>query len=83
MIKLSLVTLSLPAVKKLTEELYKLILKPIALKIHPDAKTTEAEKQINWKKFLSHLIRFLIMLVMLFILWKLIVKIFPNLGSKK
>lgn len=78
----SFLTLAIPATKKFTIELYKTFLKPISLKLHPRPDTTEEEKTIKWKAFFSNLIRLLIILAVLFIIWKLIIKIFPALAKK-
>jgi len=75
-------SLALPATKKFTDQLYTTFLKPISLKIHPSANTTEEEKKIKWKSFFSNLFRLFIILAVLFILWKLITKIFPGLNKK-
>ena len=78
----SFISLAHPATKKFTDELYKTFLKPISLKIHPAANTTEEEKKIKWKSFFSNLFRLFIILAVLFILWKFITKLFPALGKK-
>ena len=75
--------LALPATKKFTYQLYETFLKPISLKIHPAANTTEEEKKIKWKSFFSNLIRLFIILAVLFILWRFIIKLFPGLKKSK
>ena len=79
----SFISLAHPATKKFTDELYKTFLKPISLKIHPAANTTEEEKKIKWKGFFSNLIRLFIILAVLFILWRFIIKLFPGLKKSK
>jgi len=65
-------TLMTPIIKPLIEDLKLNIVSPITAKIYPSATTTEADKQIKWKTFLKSLIKYLIMIAVMAVIWKIV-----------
>ena len=80
---LAILTLMMPTIVKMVAELNKLIIVPITNKIRPGVNVTEDEKTIKWKTFLKSLMKYIVMLILMFLIWKLVVHFFPFISKAK
>jgi len=76
-------TLMTPIIKPLIEDLKLNIVTPITSLIYPSATTTADDKKIKFKTFLKSLIKYLIMIAIMAVIWKIVkFAIISATGSK-
>ena len=80
---LAILTLMMPTIKKMVADINQLLITPITNKFRPGDNITEDEKIINWKIFFVSLIKYISMLALMFLIWKLVLRFFPFIGKAK
>ena len=79
----SVASLTTPVIKPLIDDLVKFVIKPIAEKIRRSPDVPAEDKQVKIKTFVKSLVKHVIMLALMFLVWKIIVFVLNLIASRK